>query len=210
MRKATSNTKNNKQSLENTVKTSQASKEVKTDSVVSVDSPSTCNTVCTDASNTDNESYKYLITPYAENKRYYFEVDPIYQKLIKQTDNEIAYRISTMLYADCISWRKQADRFFELKGTIIDTFDFGIELIKFWYGIAARRNLLYSIFVDNTAEIEKLHCLAGIKSYTVEEISCQIDSMYDMINETVEVIIEYGCKNPEVIFAIEVVNSYVM
>ena len=185
--------------------------EVKTDSSATIASASTCNTVDTDASNTENESSMYLISLYADAKCYYFEDHPIFQKLIEKSGDKVIFRIAAMLYADCVAWRRDTIRYYDLKDANVDRLKFGIELIKFGYGIIARRDLLYAMFVkDDTAEVKEIHCPEDIESYTIRDIEEELDYMDHLIGDTVSVISEYGYNNPEVIFAMEVVNSCIM
>lgn len=207
MRRTTSKTKNNKQSLEKIMENAYVINEVKTDSAATIANASTYNTVNADASNPDNDGLMNFPSLYSINQYYFFEDDPLFNKIIKNSKDEKVSRMAVTLYADCDTWNRCVNRFNRLSDSDNSKLQLGIWLIKSGYGIIARKDLFYSMFVNtDSSEIKTTHFPEDIESYTIRDIIYKIDTMYHFIFDTVSVITEYGYKNPEVILAMEFVN----
>lgn len=114
MRKANFDSKSNKnQSLEKTMKPDHVNKDVKTYPLTTLACVSQCEVEDTDTSNLGSASSKNLVTPYAEDRDYYFENDHLFQKLIEHSDNKIVSRMAIMLYADCVAWNIDCNKYMD-------------------------------------------------------------------------------------------------
>lgn len=168
---------------------------------------SACNTVSTDVPKPCNDGLMNCPSLYSITQYYFFEDDPLFNKIMRTSTNEKVSRMAVTLYADCDTWNRCVNRFNRLSDSDNSKLQLGIWLIKSGYGIIARKDLFYSMFVNtDSSEIKTTHFPEDIESYTIRDIVYKIDTMYHFIFDTVSVITEYGYKNPEVILAMEFVN----